>query len=189
MTTTQTAVLYTEYESPVGPILLTADEEGAQLTGLYFKNGRFPPTIEVNWTKASDAPALLETTRQLDAYFSGERCTFNLPLAPTGTDFQRKVWAELQNIGYGETVSYGELARRIGDAKAVRAVGLANGRNPISLIVPCHRVIGANGKLVGYGGGMERKEALLNWEKAVRTGGPHPLSPMQQTKASNLFDE
>ena len=103
--------------------------------------------------------------RQLKAYFAGELENFDLPLSPQGTPFQQRVWGELQKIPYGDTISYGELARRIGNPKASRAVGLANGSNPISIVIPCHRVIGANGKLTGYGGGLPIKEKLLALEK------------------------
>jgi methylated-DNA-[protein]-cysteine S-methyltransferase len=108
---------------------------------------------------------LRETVRQLRAYFAGELETFELDLAPEGTPFQQKVWSELLNIPFGETISYGELARRIGNPNASRAVGLANGSNPIPIIIPCHRVIGSNGKLTGYGGGLPIKEKLLALEK------------------------
>jgi methylated-DNA-[protein]-cysteine S-methyltransferase len=116
---------------------------------------------------------LLEASRQLQAYFAGERREFDLPLAPYGSDFQRRVWSALLEIPYGETISYLELARRLGDPRAVRAVGSANGRNPISIIIPCHRVIGADGSLVGYGGGLERKRWLLRHEAAY---APLPLA-------------
>lgn len=142
--------------SPVGPLTLTASEDA--LTGIAFggaqDGGDAPP------------PALLaRTARELEEYFAGERRTFTVPLAPAGTDFQRKVWTALRAIPYGETVSYGDLARRIGKPGAAIAVGQANGRNPIPIIVPCHRVIGADGKLVGYAGGLEIKKALLRLEK------------------------
>jgi methylated-DNA-[protein]-cysteine S-methyltransferase len=106
-----------------------------------------------------------QAIRQLEAYFAGKLDNFNLLLSPQGTPFQQRVWSELQNIPYGETISYGELARRIGNPKASRAVGLANGANPLSIVIPCHRVIGANGKLTGYGGGLPIKEKLLALEK------------------------
>jgi methylated-DNA-[protein]-cysteine S-methyltransferase len=108
---------------------------------------------------------LAEVIRQLQAYFAGELENFDLAVSPQGTPFQQKVWSELQRIPYGETLSYGELARRIGNPKACRAVGLANGSNPISIVIPCHRVIGSNGKLTGYGGGLPIKEKLLALEK------------------------
>jgi methylated-DNA-[protein]-cysteine S-methyltransferase len=108
---------------------------------------------------------LAETVRQLRAYFAGELREFDLPLAPAGTPFQLRVWRELRNIPYGQTISYGELARRVGSPKGSRAVGLANGANPISIVVPCHRVIGSSGKLTGYGGGLENKARLLALER------------------------
>ena len=115
---------------------------------------------------ADDHPVLAEAVRQLTAYFAGELTTFDLPLAPVGTDFQRRVWHQLEQIGYGDTASYGEIAGRLGMTNAAsRAVGLANGRNPIPIVVPCHRVIGANGTLTGYAGGLERKQQLLELEQ------------------------
>jgi methylated-DNA-[protein]-cysteine S-methyltransferase len=156
---------YTTLESPIEPILLTSN--GAALTGLYLVEHRHGPQIEADWVRDDEALPFVEAKRQLTAYFAGERTEFDLQLAPQGTEFQRRVWKELACIPYGVTISYGELARRIGQPGSARAVGLANGRNPISIIVPCHRVIGANGKLVGYGGGLSRKEALLTHEAAV----------------------
>jgi len=156
---------YTYFTSPLQPILLTSD--GASLTGLYV-NGAAP---ESTWTRSDDAAPFAETRRQLSAYFDGGLQEFDLPLAPHGTPFQQLVWEELKTIPYGGTVSYGELARRIGSPGGSRAVGLANGRNPISIIVPCHRVVGANGKLIGYGGGLARKEALLALEASVQGQG------------------
>lgn len=156
---------YTEVPSPVGPISLRGSERG--LTGLFLTEHRHgPPEGErAHWQR--DDGRFVDVRRQLDEYFAGQRTVFDLPLdfeGIGGTAFQRRVWAGLAAIAYGETVSYGELARRIGQAAAVRAVGLANGRNPVSIIVPCHRVIGANGTLTGYGGGMDRKRVLLDLE-------------------------
>jgi methylated-DNA-[protein]-cysteine S-methyltransferase len=148
----------TLHPSPVGDILLKADDDG-RLTDLYLRH---------DVTEAGDGP--FDAVReQLDAYFAGELEDFDLPLAPHGTPFQLRVWDELARIPYGETTSYLELALRLGDRKLVRAVGTANGRNPLSIIVPCHRVIGADGTLVGYGGGLERKRWLLEHE-AVASG-------------------
>jgi len=155
---------YTYYDSPVQPLLLTSD--GAALTGLYMVEHKHGPEVGADWIEQSDAQPFTETKRQLALYFAGQLTEFDLPLAPEGTVFQQKVWQELRHIPYGATLSYGELARRIGNPNASRAVGLANGRNPISIIVPCHRVIGASGKLVGYGGGLSRKEILLALEGA-----------------------
>jgi methylated-DNA-[protein]-cysteine S-methyltransferase len=151
--------MYTSlHPSPVGDILLKADDEG-RLTGLFLRH---------DVTAAGDGP-FAAAREQLDGYFAGERQDFDLPLAPHGTPFQMRVWDELTRIPYGETMSYMELALRLGDRKLVRAVGTANGRNPLSIIVPCHRVIGADGTLVGYGGGLERKRWLLDHE-AVASG-------------------
>ena len=130
--------------------------------------------FSIAWTQDDGAAPFAEARRQLGEYFAGRRTTFDLPLAPVGTAFQRRVWEELRHIPHGETVSYGELARRIGSPTSCRAVGMANGRNPFSIIVPCHRVVGANGKLVGYAGGMPRKEALLRLETHPAASGDPP---------------
>jgi methylated-DNA-[protein]-cysteine S-methyltransferase len=147
----------TVYESPVGPLRLEA-EDGA-LVALHLNAKPAPENL--------DDPVLAEATHQLRAYFAGERTTFDLPLDMRGNPFERRVWDELKAIPYGETAAYGEIAQRIGAPGAARAVGLANGRNPIAIIVPCHRVIGANGKLVGFGGGLPMKRALLDLEQGV----------------------
>ena len=152
---------YSQIESPVGPLLLAADDAG--LRQILFANGRHPARPESSWKR--DPAPLQETIRQLHAYFAGELEQFDLPLAPEGTPFQLEVWRRLCHIPYGETISYGELARRIGNPKASRAVGLANGSNPIPIVIPCHRVIGSNGKLTGYGGGLPIKEKLLALER------------------------
>jgi methylated-DNA-[protein]-cysteine S-methyltransferase len=151
-------VYSTLHPSPVGDLQLHADAEG-RLTGLYLRH---------DGSAAGDGP--FDAAReQLDAYFAGELEAFDLPLAPLGTPFQQRVWDELTRIPYAETISYKQLALRLGDQKLVRAVGLANGRNPLSIVIPCHRVIGADGSLVGYGGGLERKRWLLDHE-AVASG-------------------
>lgn len=150
-------MFYTQLESPVGVLTLVGD--GSGLRQLAF--GVRPPPPE--WEE--DGAALAEVVRQLCAYFGGELEAFDLALAPAGTPFQLGVWKQLCEIPYGETISYGELARRVGNPKASRAVGLANGSNPIAIIVPCHRVIGSNGKLTGYGGGLSTKEKLLALER------------------------
>jgi methylated-DNA-[protein]-cysteine S-methyltransferase len=148
-------------DSPVGTLLLAGNPEG--LHQITFPTNGSPARPDSEWQE--DASALAEVVRQLRAYFSGELEIFNLPLSPQGTPFQQKVWSELLKIPYGETTSYGELARRIGNSNASRAVGLANGSNPIPIVIPCHRVIGSNGKLTGYGGGLPIKEKLLALEK------------------------
>ena len=147
--------------SPVGELTLT--QEGDCLTGLYF--GRLPcQGLE------GPTPLLEEAARQLSEYFAGSRREFTLPLLLKGTPFQRRVWEALRTIPYGETCSYGELARAIGSPKSCRAVGGANHRNPISIIVPCHRVVGSTGSLTGYGGGLENKRFLLDLERRVLGG-------------------
>jgi methylated-DNA-[protein]-cysteine S-methyltransferase len=154
---------FSYYDSPLGPILLTAT--GSALTGLHFVGEKYYPGISPEW-KCDDGNAILQSTAtQLNEYFAGNRQSFDITLAPEGTPFQRSVWHALTQLRFGETISYGQLAQRIGNPKAVRAVGAANGRNPISIVVPCHRVIGANGALTGYAGGLARKEALL-WLEA-----------------------
>ncbi len=145
--------------TPVGPLLLTASDDA--LTGLWF--GVRPVAGE----RYDAHPVLRAAAAQVREYFAGERRAFDLALAPEGTAFQRAVWEQLRLIPYGTTISYGELARRVGSPKASRAVGLANGRNPISIVVPCHRVIGANGALTGFGGGMDAKRTLLDLESGA----------------------
>jgi methylated-DNA-[protein]-cysteine S-methyltransferase len=154
-------------DSPIGP--LTAVASDGALCGLYMDLQRHRPA-QVTFGRpaagtATDAAPFGAVAEQLKAYFDGELTEFDVPLALLGTPFQRRVWAALQEIPYGETVSYGELAAEIGSPTASRAVGLANGRNPISVIVPCHRVVGASGDLTGYGGGLERKRYLLDFER------------------------
>ncbi len=150
-------------DSPVGRITLTSD--GEALTGLTFEEERHPRD-RTGAMEAADA-VLIDAERQLLEYFGKWRKSFDLPLRPQGTEFQREVWQLLGEIPFGDTISYLELARRLGNEKAVRAVGMANGRNPISIVIPCHRVIGANGDLTGYGGGLWRKEVLLRHEGAL----------------------
>jgi methylated-DNA-[protein]-cysteine S-methyltransferase len=154
-------------DSPIGPLTLIA--HGGRLAGVHMEVTRYEPdpgALGAVVTIESDQ-VLAAAASQLHAYFGGELTSFELPLTLQGTPFQQAVWAGLQGIPYGETISYGELARRIGQPSASRAVGLANGRNPVSIVVPCHRVIGADGSLTGYGGGMERKRFLLGLEQRV----------------------
>jgi methylated-DNA-[protein]-cysteine S-methyltransferase len=152
---------YTRIDSPVGPLLLVADDAG--LRKIFFENERDRCRLDSSWQE--DSKFFKSAISQLRAYFAGELQEFDLPLAPEGTPFQLKVWRHLCEIPYGETISYGELARRIGNPNASRAVGLANGSNPIPIVIPCHRVIGSNGKLTGYGGGLPVKEKLLALER------------------------
>jgi methylated-DNA-[protein]-cysteine S-methyltransferase len=159
-------VFYHVLSSPVGDLTLVSN--GVALTGVYMSDQKGGPDLDSGWLR--DEGEFDAVAKQLAAYFAGERREFDLPLAPHGTDFQKKIWRELCRIPYGETISYGELARRIGQPGASRAVGLANGRNPIGIIIPCHRVIGADGALTGYGGGLDRKKWLLEHEKMTGLG-------------------
>ncbi|HLK51479.1 MAG TPA: methylated-DNA--[protein]-cysteine S-methyltransferase [Bryobacteraceae bacterium] len=155
------ATCYQWMDSPTGQLLLVADETG--LRQVAFAAGRTPPRVAPSWQQ--DDRYLREAMRQLRSFFAGTLERFDLPLRPAGTDFQQSVWSQLCLIPYGQTISYGELARRLGNPAASRAVGLANGSNPIAIIIPCHRVIGSNGKLTGYGGGLENKQWLLDFER------------------------
>jgi methylated-DNA-[protein]-cysteine S-methyltransferase len=157
---------YTYVESPIDPLLLVSD--GTALIQLHMRLQRYPQSVEADWKR--DDGLFKDTAEQLAAYFAGELHEFDLELNLEGTEFQRRVWAALLEIPFGETRSYKEIAIRIGDLQAIRAVGLANGRNPIGIIVPCHRVIGSNGSLTGYGGGLPRKQWLLQHESAHRRG-------------------
>jgi methylated-DNA-[protein]-cysteine S-methyltransferase len=150
------------HESPAGPLTLVSD--GAALAGVYFESQKHgaPPAGPRGTDKIIDM-----ARKQLDSYFAGKRRSFDVPLRPLGTAFQTRVWNALTKIPYGETTSYGAIAAGIGSPKAVRAVGAANGRNPIPIIIPCHRVIGANGALTGFGGGMALKELLLDLERGA----------------------
>jgi methylated-DNA-[protein]-cysteine S-methyltransferase len=151
---------YTWMESPVGRLLLAGDAAG--LRSVSFLTSNRADVVREDWVE--DRLALRDVERQLRDYFAGALRRFDLQLAPVGTEFQLRVWRELRVIPYGETISYGELAKRVGNAKASRAVGLANGCNPIAIIVPCHRVIGTDGSLTGFGGGLRNKEILLELE-------------------------
>ena len=154
------SLFYTSMDSPIGELLLLGDDRA--LHGLYMQEGRKPVKIAPRWER-SETP-FAGVRAQLREYFAGERVVFETPLELNGTPFERRVWRALVDIPYGETVSYGEIAARVDQPSAARAVGLANGRNPIAVIVPCHRVIGADGTLTGYGGGLQRKRLLLELE-------------------------
>lgn len=156
-------VRFRRMASPIGELVLAG--EGDTLTHLRMEEQTHTPVSQPTWVE--DPGAFAKAVDQLERYFAGELETFDLDLRLDGTDFQRRVWAGLQRIPYGTTWSYGQLAAEIGSAKAQRAVGLANGRNPIAIIVPCHRVIGANGTLTGFGGGLGRKRALLDLEQGL----------------------
>ncbi|NYG56433.1 methylated-DNA--[protein]-cysteine S-methyltransferase [Nocardioides perillae] len=158
--------MWTTLDSPIGE-LRVVERDGA-LTAIEFSPFRDAAGGRPIGDREDDHPVLAEAVRQLQAYFAGELTDFDLPLAPVGSDFQQRVWAELQRIGYGRTASYGEVARRLGHTGAAsRAVGTANGRNPIPVVIPCHRVIGADGTLTGYAGGMARKQTLLQLEQGA----------------------
>ena len=156
------ALRYATLDSPLGPVLVAGDAAG--LRHISFLAGTRALQPPAGWVR--DEAPLAEALRQLRAYFAGAQRDFDLPLAPQGTAFQQCVWRALREIPYGETTSYGELARRIGRPSASRAVGAANGRNPLPIVVPCHRVIGATGRLTGYAGGLHLKEGLLALEQA-----------------------
>jgi methylated-DNA-[protein]-cysteine S-methyltransferase len=162
--------IWTTTSSPVGDLVLTGD--GRSLAGLRLPRSDGQPAVPANGHHRDDA-TFAEVRAQLAEYFDGARTSFDLPLAPNGTSFQLQVWDALRHIPYGVTASYGEVAASIGRPGAARAVGLANGRNPIAIIVPCHRVIGADGRLVGYGGGLDRKRYLLEFERAARASQEH----------------
>jgi methylated-DNA-[protein]-cysteine S-methyltransferase len=156
---------YGYLDTCIGPLLIAGSHEALHRI-------EFPRSGEASWPldgwSESRTGVVAEAAQQLTEYFSGARTEFNLPLDPEGTEFQRAVWRRLQEIPYGESVAYGELARRLGNPKASRAVGAANGANPIPIVIPCHRVIGANGKLTGFGGGLPVKKALLSLEANYR---------------------
>lgn len=158
-------VFWTSVESPVGPLLVAGDRHVLRV--LWFGHGRKAQGPRPEWVEAPDE--FRDLAIQLREYFAGARTTFEIAVEPHGTTFQRTVWRALLDIPYGETWSYGQLARTIGDVKATRAVGLANGANPIAIVIPCHRVIGASGALTGFGGGLPTKRALLDLERGQRT--------------------
>jgi methylated-DNA-[protein]-cysteine S-methyltransferase len=157
--------LFTFVESPVGRLLLAGT--GNSLSRLHFSQGSKARDADPSWVESPGSFA--DASRQIDDYFNGRLRRFQLPLQPEGTPFQLAVWNELMNIPYGATITYGELAKRLGNPAASRAVGLANASNPIAIIQPCHRVIGANGKLTGFGGGLDVKQKLLDLERGERT--------------------
>lgn len=176
-------IVHTVTDSPYGPLTLVATD--GVLSGLYMAEQRHRPLEET--FGVPDPRPFTETLGQLAAYFDGELTEFDLPLRLNGTPFQRGVWAQLQRIPYGETRSYGELADALGKPAASRAVGLANGKNPISIIVPCHRVIGSTGSLIGYGGGLDRKQRLLAFEGADGAAGGGAHVPAAVLAPATLF--
>lgn len=154
---------YTTIDSPIGPLTLVRDDAG--LTGVYMPGHR-PAPDEATFGERDDT-AFADAVEQFGEYWSGERTRFTLPLSPAGTEFQQRVWQALREVPYGETRTYRWIAETIGQPTAVRAVGLANSRNPLSIVVPCHRVVGASGALTGYAGGVERKRFLLDHESGA----------------------
>ena len=158
------AIAWRHVDSPVGPLLLAASDDA--LVAIEFHRNRHPVRRDANWREGDNA-VLRNVQHQLDEYFAGTRCSFDVPLAPQGTSFQREVWSTLARIPYGETWSYRDVALSIGKPDAVRAVGAANGRNPIPIVLPCHRVIGSDGALTGFGGGLPTKAFLLRLEGAL----------------------
>lgn len=155
-------MFYTEYDSPLGPLLLTSD--GKTLTGLWMETQPRPP---IELLRDDDSPLFARVKGWLDDYFRGEIAEINFPLSPDGTDFQRQVWNILLTIPYGKTTTYGTIAKQIAPHMSAQAVGQAVGRNPISIIIPCHRVVGTNGKLTGYTGGLDKKIWLLRHEEVI----------------------
>jgi methylated-DNA-[protein]-cysteine S-methyltransferase len=161
-------ICYGTMESPLGRLVLRGD--GQVLTGLYLPQQKRWQGPQSSWRHSETSFDVVR--EQLTGYFAGERQEFQIPVGLEGTPFQLRVWRELMRIPFGTTITYAELARRVGQPTASRAVGNANGRNPVSIIVPCHRVIGANGKLTGYAGGVEKKDWLLHWERSQTAGQP-----------------
>jgi methylated-DNA-[protein]-cysteine S-methyltransferase len=148
--------------SPLGDLLLVANE--TSLTGIYFNQHKHGPELQGDWVHDPTHPVLVQAAKELDEYLAGRRTTFSVPLGPNGTEFQQRVWKEIARVPFGKTITYSELARRAGSPQAIRAAGAATGRNPISIIVPCHRIVGKGGALTGYAGNLDRKKHLLGIE-------------------------
>ena len=158
-------IRYATFDSPLGTLIAVAS--GEALNGLYFDDQRYLPSLPAGAREDHGAPLFAQCRRQLEEYFRGERRGFELPLAPEGTEFQRRVWTEIARIPYGKTITYADLAKRARAPGSARAAGAATGRNPLGIIVPCHRVVGSDGSLTGYAGGIERKTRLLELEGAL----------------------
>jgi methylated-DNA-[protein]-cysteine S-methyltransferase len=156
---------YDIYRSPHGEMLLVANDEG--LSGVYFEGQKYFPQVAPDWQRAPGHALLAQAKRELAEYFGGDRERFDTVLAPDGSPFQRAVWTAIATVEFGTTITYGELARRAGCPGSVRAAGAATGRNPLTIVVPCHRIVGSNGSLTGYAGGLERKRALLALESRM----------------------
>ena len=159
-------IRFARYESPLGPMFATAEEDG--ITHIEFVGAKYAPEARADWIEDPQAPDLAACGMQLAEYFAGKRTEFDLPLAPQGSDFQQRVWREIARVPYGKTISYGELAARAGAPGQARAAGAATGRNPVSLVIPCHRIVGSDGSLTGYAGGLERKRELLELEGVLQ---------------------
>lgn len=157
---------YDTLESPWGAMLVAASDKG--ITGVYFNRQKYHPKRGKQWQHAPDNVHLKRAKKQLSEYFAGRRKVFELELDPAGSEFQKQVWKAIAGVPYGETISYAELARRCGFPEGARAAGAATGRNPIGIVVPCHRIVGSNGKLTGYAGGLDKKRALLALEAGER---------------------
>ena len=155
-------IRYARYESPLGMVIAIAGPDG--IISIDFVDAKYAKRIEPDWVEDADHPALRECFGQLREYFAGKRREFDLPLSPRGTSFQERVWQEIARVPYGKTISYGELAKRVGAPGQARAAGAATGRNPVGVVIPCHRIVGADGSLTGYAGGLERKTRLLELE-------------------------
>jgi len=166
---------YDFYDSPHGRMLLVGSDDG--LTGVYFDGQKYHPQLEAGWRHDARHALLRQAKRELAEYFGGERKQFDTALAPDGTPFQRAVWKAISTIGFGKTITYGALAQRAGFPGSARAAGAATGRNPIGIIIPCHRIVGSNGSLTGYAGGLERKRALLALEGATAESPTADLLP------------
>ena len=155
-------IRFARIQTPLGALLATTD--GRSLTGLYFEGGRHAPSVSPSWIEDPACPPLVECAAQIAGYLDGQRKDFDVRMAAAGTPFQQRVWREIAAIPFGKTISYAELAKRAGSPGSARAAGAATGRNPLSIIVPCHRVVGTSGRLTGYAGGLERKAHLLRLE-------------------------
>jgi methylated-DNA-[protein]-cysteine S-methyltransferase len=159
-------IRYARFDSPLGPVIAIADDAG--LTHVDFVGAKYERKTAPGWIEDPAAPALRACGKQLAEYFAGRRTAFDLPLAPQGTPFQQRVWQEIARVPYGKTITYGELAKRAGAPGQARAAGAATGRNPLGVVVPCHRIMGADGSLTGYAGGLDRKRGLLELEGALQ---------------------
>ena len=157
---------YARFDSPLGPVIAIADDDA--ITRVDFIGAKYERPVAPDWVEDPHAPALAACGTQLAEYFAGTRTEFDLPLAPRGSDFQRRVWKEIARVPYGETISYAELARRAGAPGQARAAGAATGRNPVGVVIPCHRIVGSDGSLTGYAGGLERKRGLLELEGVLQ---------------------